>query len=55
VFIALGILPVCSRDSKGAQRISPGSPLAVIGDTIVAADLKFATEANGCCFAKAEM
>jgi hypothetical protein len=32
----------------------PGSHLAAIGDTILAADLKFATEAN-VCFAKADM
>jgi hypothetical protein len=31
-----------------------GSHLTVIGDTIVAADFNFATEAN-VCFAKAEM
>src|ERR1700732_3130508 len=33
---------------------APGSHLTVIGDTIVAADFNFATEAN-VCFAKAEM
>jgi hypothetical protein len=33
---------------------APGSHLTVIGDTIVAADFNFATEAN-VCVAKAEM
>src|SRR5260370_23316184 len=41
----MGILPVCSRDSKAGEEYSsaPGSHLTVIGDTIFAADFNFAT------------
>jgi hypothetical protein len=48
-----GVRPAIRRAGEEYSS-APGSYLTVIGDTMVAADFDFATEANG-CFAKAEM
>jgi hypothetical protein len=48
-----GVLPRFEGQAKNISS-APGSHLTVIGDTIVAPDFNFATEAN-VCFAKAEM